>query len=264
MKEYYFLASFLPVLQIGHVPNLGFNELQELMHVNLTSVDFEKTIQMRRHLDIENMRLLWMQQPLDPRGNLNRDALEQALVDFAWDFDTDFEPYLIDFLTSYATVERRLQHYPLLLSAFFHDQEEKQQGFLRQYFEFQRQWRLVLLGFRAKQLGRDLSFELQFEDPKDPVVAELLAQKDMKVYEPPFEYKELGPLFEQYQKEPLELHRALYAYQFNYLVEVWGGELFTVDRILNYMARLILVERWLELDMQKGISVIDKIEGNFS
>jgi hypothetical protein len=29
---------------------------------------------------------------------------------------------------------------------------------------------------------------------------------------------------------------------------------------LNYLARLILVERWLELDVQKGIQIVDRIE----
>jgi len=260
MKEYYFLASFLPVLQIGHIPSLGFAELQELMKINLTHEDFQKTVQMRHHIDVENMRLLWMGQPLDPRGTLNQEELEQALLDFAWESDVPFPLYLIDYLTTYSTTERRLYHYPLLLSAFFSHQQESQTGFLKEYFQFQREWRLVLLGFRAKQLGRDLAFELQFEDLKDPIVAQIVAQKDMKVYEPPFEYKELAPLFDQYRQDPLALHRALYEYQFNYLVDVWGGELFTVDRILNYMARLILVERWLELDMQKGISIIDHIE----
>lgn len=263
MKEYYFVASLLPALEIGHVPALGFVELQDLLHINFCEEDKAKVVQMRRHIDIDNMRLLWAGQSLDARGTLARAELEQALTDFAWSDEEDFPLYLIDFLTKYTTAERRLLHYPALLSEFFVAQQSHV-GFLQQYFEFQKQWRLVLLGFRAKALGRDLAFELQFEDPTEPIVAEILAQKDMAIYHPPFEFKELGPLFEQFQNDPIGLHRALYAYQFRYLVEVWGGEFFTINRILNYMARLILVERWLELDMQKGIYVIDQIERSIS
>ncbi|MBI4142664.1 thioredoxin domain-containing protein, partial [Candidatus Uhrbacteria bacterium] len=36
----------------------------------------------------------------------------------------------------------------------------------------------VLTALRAKQSGRDLAVELQFEDPKDPFVLQILSQKD--------------------------------------------------------------------------------------
>ncbi|MBI3900942.1 MAG: DUF2764 family protein, partial [Chlamydiia bacterium] len=74
------------------------------------------------------------------------------------------------------------------------------------------------------------------------------------------EYKELKPIFEEFGESPFELYKSLCEYQFDHIVELWGGEIFTLDRILNYMARLILVERWLELDVQKGIKIVDAIE----
>jgi hypothetical protein len=117
-----------------------------------------------------------------------------------------------------------------------------------------------MAGFRAKKLGRDVAVEFQYEDPTDPIVAQILAQRDAPAYEPPFEYKELKPIFEEFGDSPLELNRAIFEYQFNHIIELWGGELFSLERILNYMARLILVERWLELDVQKGIKVVDTIE----
>jgi hypothetical protein len=150
------------------------------------------------------------------------------------------------------------------MASFFSYEAPIRKGFLQDYFAFQKQWRLVMIGFRARVMGKDIFQELQFEDSGDPIVAEILAQKDAKSYEPPFEYKELKPIFDQYQEDPLNLHKALYAYQFNYMVERWGGALFSIDRILNYMTRLILVERWLELDLQKGIHVIDEIERKIS
>lgn len=264
MKKYYFLASYLPTLEIGHIPGLGFAELHELLKINLNSEDLLKTVELRRQIDVENMRALWAREPLDPRGNLKQQELEQALVDLMWSPTEDFPLYLIDFLTTWTTADQRLYHFPKLLSEFFTDDKSLRKGFLEEYFMFQKQWRLVLLGFRCKILDRDLPFELQFEDQTDPLIAQILAQKDAKIYEPPFEFKELKPLFEYYQDQPLELHRALYSYQFDYLVDRWGGDLFSIDRILNYMARLLLVERWLELNLQQGMNVIDTIERNVS
>lgn len=260
MTDYYFLASLLPPLEIGHVPTLGFPELKTLMQENLTAHDLKKVRRFLTLIDLENMRAFWAKEPLDLRGNLNGEKMEQALRDFRWPNGENFAPFLEDYLEKYITDETRLNHFPLLMSQFFNYMISQEKGFLHDYFAFQRELRLVMLGFRAKKMGRDPAEELQYEDPTDPIVAQILAQKDAKNYEPPFEYKELKPIFEEYSDSPLELYKAIYTYQFNHIIELWGGDLFTLDRILNYAARLILVERWLALDVQKGIQIVDTIE----
>lgn len=260
MTEYYFLASLLPPLEIGHVPSLGFPELKELLSNNLTKEDQLRVRRFLRLIDMENLRSFWANEPFDPRGNLNREEMEQALFNLQWPIGDEFPLFLQDYLNKYHTNEERLQHFPLLMSQFFELHMENETGFLKDFYTFLREMRLVMVGFRAKKIGRDVAVELQYEDPADPIVAQILAQKDAKTYEPPFEYKELKPIFEEYGDSPQELYKAVNEYQFNQIIEIWGGEIFTLDRILNYMARLTLVERWLELDVQKGIQVIDTIE----
>ncbi|NGX60725.1 MAG: hypothetical protein K940chlam9_00193 [Chlamydiae bacterium] len=261
MTEYYFLASLLPPLEIGHVPALGFPELRVLLEQNLSQGDKEKVVQFLRILDLQNLRAYWAGEPLDPRANVTTpEEMEQALLDVQWPVGEEFPDYLRDYFEKYHTNEDRLAHFPLLMGQFFAYHIEHDKRFVQDYYRFQREMRLVETGFRAKKLGKDLSYELQYEDPKDPIVAQILAQRDARTYEPPFEYKELKPIFEEFGDSPQDLHKALYEYQFAQIIELWGGELFALDRILNYMARLILVERWLELDVQKGIQVIDKIE----
>ncbi len=262
MREYFFLASLLPELEIGHVPSLGYEELKELLRINLSSDDLDKTKEFLRQIDFENIRAFWAKEPFDPRGNISYDELEQALIDYSWPDDEAFPYFFTDFLQKYKSNEDRLANFQLLLSQFYDYQMEHQEGFLKYYFEFQKKWRLVILGYRAKVLEKDVAKELQYEDVTEPFVAEILAQKDAKVYEPPFEYKDLKPVFEAHKENPLELHKALYEYQFNHMIEIWGGDLFTIDRMLNYMARLIIVERWNELDIQKGIELINQIERN--
>ena len=260
MTEYYFLASLLPPLEIGRVPALGFAELKELLRANLTKSDRGRVEQFLRIIDLENLRSFWAKEPFDPRGNVTEEEMEQALLDVQWPVGEEFASYIQDYLDKYHTSEERLLHFSWLMGQFFLDQMERQEGFVRDFFQFQREMRLVMLGFRAKKVGKDVAVELQFEDATDPIVAQILAQKDANTYEPPFEYKELKPIFEEFGENPYGLHKAIYAYQFDHIIELWGGEIFTLDRILNYMARLLLVEKWQELDVQKGIEVIDTIE----
>lgn len=260
MNEYYFLASLLPPLEIGHVPSLGFTELKTLLDANLSRADRQKVQDFLRLIDFENMRSLWAGEPFDPRGNWTPAQVEQALQDHTWPSREPFAPYLTDFLDKYRSPVERLQHFDLLMIQFFAHEIENENGFLKSYFAFQRELRLVMVGFRAKKMGKNVAEELQYEDASDPIVAQILAQSDAQVYEPPFEYKELKPIFEAYSNSPLEMHKALYEYQFSHIIELWGNQPFTVDRILNYLARLILVERWHELNVQKGIQIVDRIE----
>lgn len=261
MTEYYYVASLLPQLDIGHVPALSFADLKDILKINLNKEDYKLVQRFLRMIDLENLRSYWAGEPIDPRGNFNANEIEHALVDVRWPNGDEFPQYLLDYLDKYRTNDERLHNFSILMNDFLQDEIEKKDGFLQEYFEFQREWRLVMTGFRAKKLGRDVIKELQFEDVNDPIVAQIIAQKDAKVYEPPFEYKELKPIFEAYADSPLELHRALYEYQFNHIIEVWGGELFSMNRILSYMAQLLIVERWLELDVQQGINIVDEIEG---
>lgn len=261
MTEYYFLASLLPPLDIGHIPAIGFTELMALMQMNLTEEDKAKVKLFLRLIDFENLRAYWAEEPFDVRGNIRtNEEMEEALLHSQWGSLERFPYFLQDFLDKYTSREERLEFFPILMSRFFDYYTEDESGFLSDYFLFQREMRLVMVGFRAKKIGRDVAFELQYEDPTDPIVAQILAQKDAKVYEPPFEYKELKPIFEEFADAPLDLHKAIVEYQFDTIVERWGGEIFSIDRILSYLARLILCERWLELDMKKGIEIIDFIE----
>jgi hypothetical protein len=264
MNNYYFLASLLPPLEIGHVPTLNYKELKGLMDSNLATKDQKKIREFLSQIDLENMRAFWAQEPFDHRGNFTKKQIEHALDDFRWPTGAPFPLYLIDYLSRYKTNEERLAHFSLLMSQFFIHMIETQEGFLRDYFAFQRELRLVIVGFRAKKWNKDLAAQLQYEDPNDPIVAQILAQKDANNYEPPFEYKELKPIFYEYSNAPWDLNKALYEYQFRSIIELWGYEPFTIDRILNYLARLILVERWLELDVQKGMQIVDTIEREIS
>lgn len=261
MTEYYFLASLLPQLEIGHIPSLGFAELMELMQMNLTEEDKAKVKLFLRLIDFENLRAYWAEEPFELRGNIrSKEEMEEALLHSQWGPLDRFPYFLHDYLDKYGSREERLEFFPVLMSRFFDHYTESEKGFLCDFFLFQREMRLVMVGFRAKKTRRDVAVELQYEDPTDPIVAQILAQKDAKSYEPPFEYKELKPIFEEFADAPFDLHQAIVAYQFNTIVERWGGEIFSIDRILSYLARLILCERWLELDMKKGIEIIDTIE----
>jgi hypothetical protein len=253
MTNYYFLAASLPTLELGSIPEITFHDLIRRFEINLTKEDLEKTIIIRRMIDLLNIRALLLEETIDLKGNLSEKELDEALL-----IHDGLPPYVFDFLSKYETLYERIRNFSELIAAFFTEEIARQKGFVKRYLNFEREWRLVMIGIRAKELGRDVVKELQFEDFSDPLVAHLLAQKDMPVYQPPEEYLELKELLHSCGSDPWERYKAFAAWRFRKVEELVEREpLFSIDWILAYMVRLLIIEDWNELDAQKGKMILD-------
>lgn len=254
MVNYYYLGTVLPPLSLDSPPEISFEEFERLLRDNFTEKDYRKVRVLRHLYDQLNLQALWLGEPLHPQGEFDETALEDAILS-----QTGLPDYVYDFLSKHESKDERLRYFPELLSRTFKIEAAEAEGFLREYLEFEREWRLVFVGFRAKKLGRDIARELQYEDPDDDLVAQVLSQKDAKVYDPPEKYAELKGLFEAYGDDPLALQKAIDQYRFNYIENLVGMDVFSTDRILAYMVQLIIVEKWFALDKNKGIEIVDKI-----
>ncbi len=255
MAKYYFIGTLLPSLSFDTPPEISFARLEVLLRDNLTHVDYEKTLVIRRFYDILNLRSLWLGEEIDPRGEMTSLELEEALIN-----RVGLPSEVYDFVDAHQQIADRIHHFPFLLAKFFQNAERLKDPFLRKYLSFERDLRLVMTAFRAKKLGRDLSVELQYEDPEEELIAQLLAQKDAKTYEPPEKYKDLKVLFEKYGDDPLALQKALDEYRFEMIESfVDMADAFSIERILAYLVQLIIIENWFELDKAKGIQIVETI-----
>lgn len=254
MNSYYYLSTALPELRLGNPPEISFKYLAFLLKENLSQSDFEKTKVIRLFFDLENIRSLWRKEPLDSRGIFDENSLEEALI-----IGTGLPSYVYDFLEKYDHLNERLSHFPYIISAYFQNEIPKAEGFLKKYLIFERSLRLVLVVLRARKFNRDLLVELQYENPDDPLIAQILSQKDSKTYDPPEEFQIVKTIFEEFSDDPAALNKALAEYRFQKLDEMIGLKVFSIDYILAYLIKLIYVERWLEQDSNKGLQIIKKI-----
>ena len=256
MANYYFLAASFPPLVLGEKPDLTFNELIARIEVNIKGKDLEKTKIFRRWIDLNNIRALYLEDAIDPRGNLNEKQLDQALL-----MQEDLPTYVFDFLDQFETVQQKIRFFPGLLAAYFREEQEKQDGFLKRYLEFEASWRLVLMAIKAKELGRDVTQELQFEDLRDPLVLDILAQKDAPSYEPPPEFISLKERYLACGPDPWHQFKEITSWRFEQIEDLVEEPLFSIDWILSYMARLVIVEEWDELDPEKGKIILEAFVG---
>lgn len=252
MTDYYFVGTLLPDLKIGEIPELSFKPLDRLLRDNLKPADYARALQIRWYYSIENMRALWRGEPLDAYG-FGEHVLEETLL------SVESQPkYLRDFLEQYSSTEARLRFFPALLAGYFREEAGRALGFVAEYLQFERQLRLMQTAFRAKSLHRDLAVELQFEDPEEDFLQQLLAQKDNKKFVAPSGFERLQTILEEHYQAPIKLYKALCDYRFEKVEEFVEDGVFSVDRILAYMVQLIIVERWLELDREEGSKLVDQ------
>lgn len=257
MANYYFLGALLPPLKWGEKALISFKELKVFMEEILTPVDQQLVKKLLSFVDVSNIRQLLLEEPIDEKGNLSEKELDEALL-----IHEGLPEYVFDFLKEFEKTSDRLRYFSKIMSEFFVQELADASGFLQRYFTFEREWRLVMLGIRAKQSGRDLARELQFEDPHDPLIAHLLAQKDADRYDPPVEYQELKEIMHRTAPDPLEEYRVFSAYRLRQIEAMEEGDVFSMDAILSYVARLMILEEDNELSDETGKQVLEGMVGS--
>lgn len=253
MAIYCFLTIMLPSLQIGTPPEISFSEFEQLLKDNLTKKDYAKARVIRRYFDIENLRALWKEEKLDHHANFDEKELEEASVQVEL-----LPPYARDFLERYDSKEERLKNYSQLLVDYFRYESKHAAPFVRQWLAFERKLRLLLAAYRTKKLKRDLLVELQFENPDEPFIQQLLVQREAPTLTFPEEFADLKSLIDEHYGNPNELYQALWEYRF-YTIEAMISQYppFSIKRILGYMIQLILAENWVQRDRKQGMQIID-------
>ena len=251
MKNHYFLAPSLPALNVDEKPDITFKELMERLSLNLKKDELEKVAVLRRLSDLYNIRALYLKQPLDWQGNLNEKELDEALL-----LQADLPDYVFEFLNQFEGTQDKVRHFFGLISRYYSEEIATHKGFLKDLLILQREMRLVLAALRAKKAKRDIVKELQFEDFTDPIVAHILAQKDMDTYDPPYEYLDLKARIEACDDDPWLLNRAVLLYEYEKIEERAGYPLFSLNWILGYVARFMLIEHLHALDAEKGKEIV--------
>lgn len=259
MSQYYYVGIVLPELSFDEPPELSFQELDQLLRDQLSSADYQKTRLIREYFDLLNLRALWLGQPWDMpwdvRGELTESEMEEAVLT-----RSGISQNIIDYLEDYTSKEDRLRHFPRLIAEFFRKAANSSDRFLRDYFQFERALRLVMTGYRAHTLKKDLALELQYEDPEDPMVAQLLAQRDSAHFVFPEGFEQLAVLFQNHAGDPMGLQRALDELQFDHLEKLLvGRDSFSVQRVLGYLIQWNLVEKWFAVDAKGGEDLVRNI-----
>ncbi len=237
MTRTFFVGSALPALEVGKELEWTFDDLMAFFALNLSLRQKKRIDQIRSYIDLLNVRQMVRHGALDPHGKLTEKELDEALV-----HREGLPRYLYTYLDRFEAPEEQDRHYAQVLIAFFQEMKRAARGFVHFYFSLERDLRLILAALRAKRRKLDVAKELQDEDFSDPLIAQLLAQKDATQFIFPFDYRSLGQALEGTEGDPLAEHRAVTQFRFNQIEEQFRDAPFAPDAAVGYFIQFTLIE----------------------
>ncbi|ANG65770.1 DUF2764 family protein [Chlamydia gallinacea] len=261
MTQYCFLSLFL-LPQIPESPPVySFRDLDDFLRLNLSQKDFKHYVILKRFFDFNNFAFFWSGKKITQSyGMVTQENVENLLRLQQWSDDCEFEDFFKDFLLQYKTSQERLDNFSYLVGEFLAHYRNSSSEFLRTYFTFKQNLRVILAGFRSRVLQLDVSYVLRNEDSSDPIVLQVLMQKDSPHYELPREFADLSSVLEDYGHLPHTLNRTLSLYEFHKIEEMYRDKYFDADAVLAKITTYLLAIHHNVASVEKGRNIINSME----
>ncbi len=252
----YFAIGSLPRLEFDAKPDTTTAAVIELFEMNLPESALKQLKVLRRWIDLRNLsRMIGQHEYFDYRGNESRSTLKEHL-----DNEVELPQYFFDFLSKFDTVDMQKKNFAYLIARYFHYERKKAKGLLKEFLQFENEWRIILASYMAKKSGRNLGDVLKFEDMSDPTVQMAIVQKDSPgQFVFPFEFSKLEVVLKEAGSNPTKQMQALAKYRFDFYAEMEYDFPFTIRRAFAYLMQLMQLEELYALDELEGRQELMKL-----
>ncbi|WP_066629008.1 DUF2764 family protein [Labilibacter marinus] len=263
-KNYYCLVAGLPDLLLGD-KKVAFNSiaLKDMLQEELNTRDFSMAQALYLPFDHYNLINLLFQQhkEFDPRGNYLSLELESLTDKKELEAieGSDFPTYLIDFCKQILFAEEPIEKVDaevILFKMYSDFLTGFSNTFLCEYLQFEINQKNIFTALT----GRKFDMEFEKELIGDGEVVEALVKSRSRDFGLANELEYTEPLIQIYEEENiLERELKIDRLKWNYLDESTFFNYFTVERVLAFVYKLLIVERWIALDEEEGKKMFQKL-----
>ncbi len=273
-KNYHCLIAGLPDL----IPDdkkryFSSAELRDYLQDELRPADFELVKLYYLPFDHENLlNLLFVDEEFqwDERGNYSRKAFEQLAdkkqlenVNFSL-----FPPYFRRFVLLFHDEEvqfTRAGAMKFLTEDWYKFIFGSKNEFVKTFGEYKRNILNIMLALNGRK------HNIPFEDAiigNDEIARMLKTNRSRDFGLTDDEFNDIENILQLYEIENLlERELKLDNYTWQFIDEITFFNYFTIERILGFVQKLFIAERWLELDKEKGQHIfkklLEELESNF-
>lgn len=262
-RNYYCLVAGLPDL-IPDDKKLHYSsaELRDYLKEELHPADFWLVRQFYLPFDHENMLNLLYEAEFewDERGNYSRDVLEQFVDKKQFELlDTSgFSTYMVEFIESYFEEDElsKANAIHILTEGWYKWLKNSGNDFVARFADYKQTMGNIMLALNGRK------HDIPFEDAiiGDNEVTQALKKSRSRDFGLSTEVNDIENIIQIFETENiLDREMRLDNHMWKYLDEVTFFDYFTIERILAFMQKVFMVERWFELDKEKGQQIFNKL-----
>jgi hypothetical protein len=263
-KEYYCLIAGLPDLLFNEnklaVNSHNFRE--ELQH-QLSLSDYKLVEYLFLPFDNKNLLNLLFKQnkPFDSTGLLSKIALEEELQPL--EEESTLPQYMQEFIKwmqDRNSKEFTIEAENILHSLFFEYILTTKNHFLRNWFLFELNIRNLLTAFNCIRYKYELEEQLLYVQENGSVYHLLLNRKlKPELFEDDLPYNDQIFRIAESDATSIDKEKMLDRIKWNYLDEHTFFHYFTIEKILSFVIKLQILERWVKLDIETGRQLLDRL-----
>jgi len=265
-SNYYYLITSLPELRLDDYKEpYRVNEFIEELYSNLDS-DHGQCVQdiliMNDNPNIADIVCGSSNTSLDARGNWTYEEIK-SLIESPETLDAKSHSYILGFMNSLNGLKKenktinRYQAEGLLWSGFYGKMMQHKNPFIRDYFTFDFRLRNILLAISKRKFKIDKISLLEIGD--DAVVERLKTStaNDFGL-SPSVDY--MQPLLDVFEKDDI-VYREKFIDQlrWNMIDQINTFSYFKVDILFGYLIKLMMVERWIAMGVNRGREAFTQI-----
>jgi len=260
-RNYYCLVAGLTEIMInGNSRELASREFKSELLEQLHSSDYKLAELIYLQSDNENLLNLLLKQneQFNTLGNYLEEYLEDQIKE-----PTDILEYLKNFILdskSDNSVKSDLIKTNELQSAYYNYVLGEKNKFLLQWFMFERNIKNILTIVNCKTFGYEIDKHLISINQDDNIYESLIKgspNMDLLADEIPYIDKILQVA--QSELSVSEKEKAIDNIKWEFLDEYTTFDYFTIEKIMSYILKLELVDRWVKLDNETGKDFFNKL-----
>ncbi len=263
-NNYYCLIAGLPELLVDDkkIP-IALKDFKEELRVYLTEEDF-KLVELF-FLEEDNKTLLSLMSKNEPKesntSNFSPDFIEEQLKE-----PETLPPYMCEFIENH---NNELKKYDVSeeneLTWMFYDYLTNiDNSFVRLWFEFDMNLRNLTSGLNCKKYNLNAEREIIGNNS----FAQSIRSSNVKDFGLSMDYDFVERVISLFEKEDLiDKERGLDLLKWEFLDEKTTFEYFSLDRVLSFLIKLMIINRWSKLDNESGKKVfyelVEKLRNSF-
>ncbi len=268
--NYYYLVAGLPDLSIDQGKlQFGSIEFREYLKSELNKSDYALIEWL--FLPFDNSNLLSLLQPNDrgwnTAGIYSKEELELAIMEVktpdknVFDEKSNVKPYLKEFIKNTLSEDRRaeISFENELTDLYYRDALELKNRFLKNWFEFELNLKNLLIFNTAQQ------FNLPYENELlgNTNVVRALRQKTGRDVGDAAEWPYFERVAQLSENTDIALReKGIDQLKWSVLDEMNIFNYFSIEVIISYMIKIMIIERWLKLDPKTGEELFRRLLGD--